>query len=358
MCGPLSNPVDAQYLWLRGSERRQLQRLVRRHTAEQRQVLRARIILYAALGLDNLFIARKLACDPKTVRKWRCRFVRDRLAGLEDAPRSGRPRSFSVGQRHELFTLVVGEPPKPYTTWTMTLLADELIGRGIVTTISRATISEWLRTVDIKPHRLRYWLNSKDPDFRAKRDRVISLYINRPARGRVICIDEKTSIQALERCAPDKPVRSKSPRKVEFEYRRHGTANLLAAFDVHTGEVFGEVVVKNDSQAFINFLKRLRKLYPRETLYLILDNGTTHRSHATTEFLASYKRLIPVFLPTHASWLNQVELWFSALTRQALKNASFASRDELVARILHYIESHNAKAKPYRWTSKGEPLRR
>jgi transposase len=240
----------------------------------------------------------------------------------------------------------------------MELLADELIQRGIVTSISRETISKWLRTADLKPHRLRYWLNSKDPDFKTKRDRVISLYINRPPRGRVICIDEKTSIQALERCAPDKPVRPKSPRKVEFEYRRHGTANLLAAFDVHTGEVVGEIVAKNDSQAFIEFLKRLRKRYPRETLYLILDNGTTHRSHATTEFLARHKRLIPVFLPTHASWLNQVELWFSALSKQALRNASFASRDELVARILQYIEVHNSKAKPYRWTSKGEPLRR
>lgn len=353
---PMGGP--ATYISLHGKERRELKRVYRAHTSQCRMVLRAGIVLLAAIGLSNLAIARELDCDPKTVRKWRDRFAARRMEGLEDLPRPGRPESFSSPQRHEVFTLMVGTPPPPYTSWTLDLVVNELIDRGIVSTISRETISKWLREADLKPHRVKYWLHSKDPAFKAKRDRVVDLYINRPADGRVICIDEKTSIQALERCQPEQPARPGSRRKVEFEYKRHGTVNLLAAFDVHSGEAVGECIDRNDSQAFIAFLLHLKKKYRGEKLYLILDNGTTHRSKATTRFLARHECLVPVFLPTHASWLNQIELWFSALTRQALKHASFASREALIERIILYIETHNRRCRPYRWTKKGRPLQR
>jgi transposase len=323
-------------------------------------VLRAKIVLLAGAGVNNNEIADRLGISIKTARKWRGRFGDDRLEGLLDAERSGRPAQFGSTVRHDLFSLVVSPPPPPFARWTVDLLAEHLVESGIVQKISRDTVSLWLRSADIKPHRCRYWLTSKDPDFQAKRDRVINIYLNPPMDGEVLCVDEKTSIQALEHKYPEKPVRPGRRRAREFEYIRHGTAHLLAAFNVATGSVITEVLVgkKNDSAAFIKFLRRLLKAYPKgRKLYLVLDNGTTHRSKETKNFLDSQPRLVPVFLPTHASWLNQVEIWFSVLSRQALKNVSFASREALRDRILDYVALHNKKlAHPYKWTSKGKPL--
>jgi len=172
----------------------------------------------------------------------------------------------------------------------------------------------------------------------------------------VICVDEKTSIQALERKHPDSPPRAHRNRRIAFEYKRHGVVNLLAAFNVQTGEVAAECIDKNDSAAFIRFIRWLMQLYPKRKLYLVLDNGTTHRSKETEAFLARHPRLIPVFTPTHASWLNQVEIWFSLLSRQALRHVSFRSKDELRERILDYVDTYNASAHPFEWTSKGKPL--
>lgn len=356
---PEQDPSEATRITLRGRERRALQRIVAAHKSEQRMVLRANIVLAASLGRNNCQIAFQLGCDLKTVRKWRSRFAEDRMLGLYDLPRTGRPRRFDATHRHDVIATILGPPPAPYDRWSLDLAAAALVDRGIVPSISRETISHWLRTADIKPHRCRYWLNSKDPDFKAKMDRVVELYTKKPHSGRVICIDEKTCIQARERRHPDHPVGPGRPRRPEFEYKRHGVVHLIAAYEVHTGRVIAECLKgKNDSQAFIRFVRRLRKEYPREKLYLVLDNGTTHRSEATTEFLAKYPRLVPVFLPTHASWLNQIEIWFSVLTRQALKDQSFRSQDELIDHIQHYVAVHNETATPYRWTKKGDPLRR
>jgi transposase len=238
------------------------------------------------------------------------------------------------------------------------LLANELVERGVVPSISRETVSLWLRTADVKPHRVKYWLTSNDPEFKKKKDRIIALYLSPPKDGIVISIDEKTSIQALERTRPGRgaPPGPHRNRRIDFEYKRHGVVNLIAAFAVHSGRVVGECVEKNDSATFIQFIRRIMKICPRKKLYLILDNGTTHRSKETTAFLARYPRLVPVFTPTHASWLNQIEIWFSLLSRQALRNVSFQSRAELRNRILQYIDVYNGTAHPFNWTSKGLPL--
>lgn len=321
-------------------------------------VLRARIVLLAADGLNNSEIAEELVCDLKTVRKWRGRFHRQRLEGLDDLLRSGRPAVFEASQRQEVFTLATSAPPHPLGRWTVDLLAEHLVDSGIVPSISRETVSLWLRTADLKPHRVKYWLNSKDPDFRAKRDRVLELYLKPPKDGVVVCVDEKTSIQALERCHPERPAGYRRPRHVEFEYKRHGTVHLIAAFEVHTGRVpVFQCVKPNNSKAFIAFCRKLLKHYPRRKLYLVLDNGTTHKSNETKKFFAGSPRIVPVFLPTHASWLNQIEIWFSALTRQALKHVSFTSTNALTAAICDYVAFHNRRnAKPYKWTSEGKPL--
>lgn len=345
------------YISLRGSERRELYRIVSAHKSEQRMASRARIILLAAVGEGNRQIARELGLDLKTVRKWRGRFAWSRMAGLYDKPRSGRPPIFDATQRHEVFSLVVSSPPEPYTRWTIDLLTEELVKRRIVPSISRETISYWLRTADIKPHRLKYWLNSKDPEFQEKKDRVVKLYTNPPTDGIVLCVDEKTGIQALERCHPARPPARGRVRRLEFEYKRHGTVSLLAAFEVHSGQVRGECIGSNNSETFIRFLKRLMRVYSGTKLYLVLDNGSSHCSKMTRSFLKKHSELlVPVYLPTHASWLNQIEIWFSALSRHALRNTSFRSKEALRRQIRKYIQHHNMIARPYRWT-KGKPLK-
>jgi transposase len=352
------NPERATKISLIGSEKRGLKRLVAAHTTEQRLSLRARIILMAYQGHSNSAIAKSLGIQVKTVRKWRDRFAIYRMDGLFDKDRCGRPDLFEARQRHEVFALVVTPPPEPYAVWTLDLLAEELMNRGVVTSISRETISYWLRTADIKPHLSKYWLNSKDPQFKEKKKRVINFYINPPTDGKVLCVDEKTGMQALERCHPDLPPGPGRVRRREFEYKRHGTVSLLAAFDVKSGKVTGQFIDKNDSANFISFLKMLMKLHPGVKLYLILDNGSSHTSQETTAFFEQHSdQLVPVFLPTHTSWLNQIEVWFSALSRKALRKVSFASRSALRLRIQNYISIHNRTAKPYRWTAKGRPLK-
>lgn len=352
-----SHPLVAPVLRLRGKDRRLLQRVVRCHKSEQRAVLRAKIILWAARGISNSEIAFHLGVDVKTVRKWRSRFKYWGLQGLRDEERSGRPRVFDFKVRHELFSLVVQTPPEPYSRWSLDLLAKALIDGRLVASISIETLSSWLREAELKPHKVRGWLNSTDPDFRAKRDRIVHLYLKPPKNSYVLSVDEKTNIQALERVRKDLPASRGRARRVEWEYKRHGVLNLLACFDVRTGQVVGELVEKNDSKAFICFLKKILRLYPRRKIHLVLDNGSTHRSHETMEFYAQNPRLLLYFTPTHASWLNQIELWFSALGRHALHKASFDSLEKLRGRINRYISHHNEElAKPYEWTTKGKPL--
>lgn len=321
-------------------------------------MLRARIVLLAGLAVDNCEIANQLCIDVKTVRKWRGRYNELGLEGLDDELRSGRPRQFGFEVRQEVFTAVVGEPPEPYSTWSLDLLVKRLLDLELVESISIETVSYWLRTADIKPHRVRGWLNSKDPNFREKRDRIAALYRNPPRDGELLCLDEKTSIRARERIRQDHPAGPGQAKKHEWEYFRHGTVHLLACFNVRTGQVDHEIPTgKNDSPAFISFLKKVMKLYPRRKLYLILDNGTTHCSKATKKFFLRNPRLVPVFTPTHASWLNQIEIWFSVLHRQALYRASFTSRQHLMERLEAYIELHNRElAHPYEWSTKDKPL--
>ena len=351
-------PLQAIHISLTGTEKRRLNGIAQAHTSEQRMALRAKIILLANLGMSNCKIAEELGVDVKTVRKWRRRYRQGGLEGLFDGPRSGRPFTFGAGARHELFTAIVGPPPAPYAAWSLDLLAKHLVDKKLVGSISVETVSYWLRTADLKPHRVRGWLDSKDPNFRDKRDKIVELYLNPPTDGVLLSVDEKTGIQALERVRKDQPAGFGRLRRIEWEYIRHGIANLIASRNVSTGQIIHELLEgKNDSDAFINFLKKLMQLHPEGKLYLILDNGTTHCSKKTKKFFQENERLVPVFTPTHASWLNQIEIWFSVLSRHALRKVSFSSLDKLHERIEAYIELHNRElAKAYEWSTKGKPL--
>ena len=348
--------VVPSYIRLYGRERRALSKVTRATTSPQRDVLRARIVLMASLGMSNASISAQLACNVQTVRKWRERFVLQRLEGLRDLKRTGRPAVFSPEARHQLFALAVSDPPDPYSRWTVDLLREAMKDSKYVGSIGRETLSLWLRSARLKPHRVRSWLNSKDPDFQDKMKRIVDLYLNPPTDGKVICVDELTGLQALERKFPTIVARN-AVRYKEFEYIRHGTVKMIASFHVHTGAVMGKFVEKNDSAAFIEFLKGLLQAHPEGKIYLILDNGSSHTSRVTTQFLSENPRFVPVFTPTHASWLNQIEIWFSALKRKALQGVSFRSVAELQERICNYVHLHNAiLRRPYKWTYTGQPL--
>lgn len=223
--------------------------------------------------------------------------------------------------RHALFSAVVGDPPEPFAVWTLDLLAKHMVDNKLVGSISIETLSYWLRTADIKPHQVRGWLNSRDPKFKEKRDRIAALYRNPPKDGELLSVDEKTSIQALERKFRDRPVGPGRRRRWEYEYVRHGTVHLLASFNVRTGQVHYEIPSgKNDSDAFIAFLKQLMKIYPKRKLYLILDNGTTHCSNKTKEFFAwkisgslrkrvNSWRNFSASLPSLSWWMLTITIW-------------------------------------------------
>ncbi len=362
-------------------ECKKLEENVRSGKTEQRMAFRSRIILEAAAGRSNKAIARGLGCEVDTVRKWRERFAELRLAGLEDAPRSGRPATFTLEQRCAVLAKVMSEPPKGLSCWSLEDLVDAVVADPSIgiASICPETIRTWLKDNELQPHRNKYWLYSKDPDFKPKMNRVLDLYLNPPTDGMLWCVDEKTGIQALFRKAPTRRLKKALIQRMEFEYKRKGTVGLLAAFDVKTGHVEGQCYTKpaadtpegkklkesgvgeetdgkNDSSAFIAFLTRLMLTYPEEThgkLYLILDNGSTHTSGETKAFLDEHPRLVPVYLPIHASWLNQVEIWFGILSRRSLRHYDSVSVYGLAQHIMDFIDYYNKfKKHPFEWKKK------
>jgi transposase len=208
----------------------------------------------------------------------------------------------------------------------------------------------------IKPHRFRYWKSSTDPEFEPKMLAVIGLYLNPPENAVVLSVDEKTSIQALDRTQPRLPMKPHQVERLSHEYKRNGTASLLAALEVHSGQVKGQSIRRNNSETFIRFLRHLLQAYPDKDLYVVLDNGSSHRSKKTLAWVAKKKRLHLKFTPTHASWLNQIEIWFGILTRKLVRRGIFQSREELVKKLMDFIEAYNKEARPFQWTYTGNPL--
>lgn len=343
---------------LTAKEGKELEARAHSRTSEQRTVERARIILLAAEGVSNKDIAEKLSIDADTVCKWRKRFAKERLAGLGDRHRPGRPAVYSHDDRLKVIKTVTETPPEPASHWSGQQIADALAAE---VGISRSQIWRILDDLDLKPHRVQSWLTSKDPDFWAKAADVCGLYLDPPENALVLSVDEKTGMQAKSRKNPTKPARPGAPERKEFEYRRNGTACLFAALDVHSGEIIHDAKNRNRSEEFIEFLEQLDAATPKNlTLHFILDNGPSHVSKKTKKWLADPERegrFVVHHTPTHASWLNQIELFFSILGRRLLRRGEFASVDELIAKIVAFIEDYNRKAKPFKWTYEGKPLK-
>lgn len=350
------------------SDRETLQARLRAATTPQRDVLRARIVLAAADGDANAQIARDLGVHLDTVRKWRRRYCTDGLDGLRDLPRPGRPPAFTAVEVAGVKALACSEPADhglPLARWSITELATQATAQGLVRPassgrpVSVTTVRRWLATDAIKPWQHRSWIFPRDPDFAAKAARVLDLYA-RTWNGRqlgedeyVISADEKSQLQALRRRSPGQPPGPGRTRRVEFEYTRGGTLAYMGAYDVHHAKVFGQIAPKTGIEPFANLVAEVMTTEPyasAKRVFWVVDNGSSHngwRSILRMEEAWPNARL--VHLPVHASWLNQIEIYFSILQRKAISPVDFASLDDLAARILAFQHRYNATAEPFDW---------
>jgi transposase len=340
-------------LGITDAERAELQRRVRAHTTPQRAAKRARIVLLAADGVPNRQIAPMVGMNEHTVAQWRRRFQTERLAGLEDRKRPGRPLVYDHDQRLRIVATVTQQPPDPASHWSHSQLAGELADMGI----SASQIGRILADLDIKPHRVRSWITRPDdPGFWERAADLCGLYLVPPTNALVLSVDEKTGIGARSRTRPVAPGR---PARQEHEYVRHGTAILLAALDVHGGGIFQATDLdRNTATNFIAFLDELDAKVPAELeVHLVLDNGSSHIARDTRWWFVAHPRFHAHYTPTHASWLNQVELFFSILARRLLKRGEFRSVEDLVAKVMAFIADDHRTARPFRWTYDGRPLK-
>lgn len=318
--------------------------LLRRPKAEVRQVVRARIVLFAAQGLATKTIAARLNLSATLVSKWRMRFERERLAGLSDDFRPGRPPTFDETElRQRILAKLDEAPPAGFARWDGTLL-------GQVLECTPDRVWKILRTLGISLRRRRSWCLSTDPQFTPKAADVVGLYLAQPENAVVLSFDEKPCIQALERAQgwlkmPD----GKALTGFAHEYKRHGTTTLFAALNVATGQVLSGHFQRKRRVEFLSFMDQLVALHPGKELHVILDNLSTHRVEHEP-WAKAHPQVHFHFTPTHASWLNQIEVWFSILSAKALRGASFRSVKELVAQIDAFVAAYNETAQPFVWT--------
>lgn len=335
-------------------EREELERLAEKPTAEQRMAKRARIILLADQGMTNLDIADEVDYRHETVGKWRQRWAQEGFDGLEDRARTGRPRKFSPDDRMTILEAVT-TPPKDTSHWSLRDLQNKLETDHDLD-ISLGHLYNFLDDLDLQPHRVERWMTSKDPEFEEKRANIVGLYLDPPDNAFVLSVDEKSQIQCNTPTDPDKPLRPGTPQRREVHYERQGTQSLFAALAVHHGNVVGDVRDRHRSTEFVDFLNRLTHEFPNKELHVIVDNLATHKSNKVEDWLEEHPRVTLHFTPTYASWLNQIELWFSILERRLLDRGFFESLEEQRQAILGFIESYNEDAEPFEWTYSGDPL--
>jgi transposase len=325
-------------------EKAELAKWVRSHKIEKRFSERAQIILMAGQGKINKEIASELSTREATVGKWRGRFSKLRMLGLQDVPRSGKPSIYKKEDEKRVLEALDKNPPKGYSTWSGGLLSEYLKD------ISKDYVWKVLKKHGIQLQRKHSWCISTDPEFAQKSADIVGLYLNPPEKAVVICVDEKPAIQALERAQGWlKLPNGKAITGFNHEYKRHGTTTLFAALEVSTGLVKTEQFNRRRRKEFLSFMNDVIRQYGNKEIHVILDNLSTHKPK-NDKWLTRHKNVSFHYTPTHASWLNQVEVWFSILSRQALKNKSFTSKEQLVQAIINFEKAYNKKASPFIWT--------
>lgn len=319
------------------------------HTSQQRMARRARLILLSDEGCSLQEVSDKVGIAKPQCLKWRRRFRQNRLEGLKDKPRSGKPRTISPQARNSVIALACSKTDDGSNAWSIRKLAKKT-GYGI------ATVHRILNDGEIKPHKVKYWCGkSPDPDFEEKQARIVGLYMNPPENALVISVDEKSQIQALDRSQPELPLKAGYARRQTCTYVRHGTTCLLAALAVHKGEVTARCIDRNTGDNFLKFLKHLYRKYTNVHLHVIVDNLSVHKTKKIKEWVSKRRLLTLHFTPTYASWLNQIEIWFNIFTRDVLKGGIWKSKSQLINQILFYIKKYNEElAHPFNWKYDGK----
>ena len=331
-------------------ERAQLEAWARRRKSAQALAMRSRVVLGAAEGLKNTEIAERLGITRGMAAKWRGRFARERLDGLVDEPRPGRPRTVTDAQVEEVITATLERTPANATHWSTRSLAAEL-------GMSQSAVLRIWAAFGLQPHRREVWKLSKDPQFVAKVRDVVGLYLDPPERAVVLCVDEKSQIQALDRSAPILPMLPGTPERATHDYRRSGTSSLYAALDLASGKVIGSLHARHRAIEFKRFLARIDAAVPEHLdVHLVIDNSSTHKTPAIKRWLVAHPRFVLHFTPTSASWLNLVERWFAELTTKSLRRGTHRSVRALNADIRAWIETWNDNPRPYIWTKTADQI--
>jgi putative transposase len=335
---------------LKPAERTELTKLVRSRRTPQALALRAKIVLKTADGERPSAIAEELEISQPTVRKWRLRYVEEGLAGLRNEPRPGRPRSLDDQRVADLLNKALQTRPAKQTHWSVRSFANEA-------SISKDMAHRLFRAAGIQPHRSRSFKLSNDPAFVEKVRDITGLYLNPPDKALVLCVDEKSQIQALERTQPLLPMGLGYVEGITHDYVRHGTTTLFAALNVANGQVISRVRPLHRHQEFLEFLRQIDKQTPADLdLHLIVDNYVTHKHAKVKSWLARHPRFHMHFTPTYSSWLNQVERWFALITERAIRRNSFTSVRELKQQIELFVQRYNADATPFSWTATADSI--
>lgn len=332
------------------SDRKELEAWLRAQTMPHALAVRARIVLGSAQGESIRELAERLDVSQPTVCRWRDRYRKLGIAGLKTRARSGRRRRITHAQERGVVAATM-RPPQAATHWSAVRLA-KAVG------LSPATVHRIWQKYGLQPHRVEHFKFSTDPEFETKLADIVGLYLDPPERALVLCVDEKSQIQALNRTAPLLPLRPGIPAQMTHDYQRNGTTSLFAALEVASGKVHGRCYRQHRHLEFVAFLKSLARSYPRREIHLICDNYGTHKHPAVRQWLAAHPRFHIHFTPTSASWLNLVERWFGVISQQAIRRASFDSVAELERAITRFLDNWNQHAKPFVWTKTAERIKR
>jgi transposase len=335
---------------LSAAERGELTSLATRRNTAQALALRARIVLACAEGGMNKDVAERLHVDKATVAKWRRRFVEHRLDGLRDEPRSGTPRTIDDARIEAVIVRTLESTPPDATHWSSRGMARQ-------SGLSVSTVQRIWRAFGLQPHRMESFKLSTDPDFVAKVRDVVGLYVAPPAHAIVLCVDEKSQIQALDRSQPMLPMRPGQPARRSHDYKRHGTTSLFAALDIATGHVIGKCYPRHRATEFRKFLDEIEANVPKDLeVHLVMDNYATHKTPLIRKWLARRPRWHVHLTPTSSSWLNQVERFFALLTDKQIRRGIHRSVAALHDTITSFIDGHNADPKPFRWTKSADDI--
>jgi putative transposase len=337
-------------LILADSEREELLAITRSRSTPQALAKRAKLVLMAADGKSNTAIGEKLGWSRPTVGKWRQRYVRQRIQGLYDEPRPGGPRSIEDDEVAALIRKTLKTKPKNGTHWTCRSLAAE-------TRLSKSTVQRVWSAFGLQPHRQRHFKISTDPLFVEKVRDIVGLYLNPPDNALVLCVDEKSQIQALDRTQPLLPMGLGYVEGVTHDYIRHGTTTLFAALDIASGKVLTQCKRRHRHQEFLQFLRHIEASVPKRLdVHLIVDNYATHKHPKVRRWLAARPRFHVHYTPTYSSWLNQVEIWFNIITQRAIRRGTFRSVRDLVERIERFVKRYNRQCRPFMWTATADSI--